>query len=83
MYDKDPVCYRCHVPMSYTFEEAMVAYPEDAPHTIWAASVFECPRCKVRVVSGFAMEPLVRNAKPDELASYLDEYPCPLFLLKG
>ena len=78
-----PVCYDCHKLMSFTFEHAMVAYPEKEPHTIWAADVYECPRCRKRVIAGWANAPLIRNARPEELASYLDEYPTPLFLLKG
>ena len=76
-----PICYDCHVLMRCTFEQAMVAYPEEAPNTLWAADVYECPNCGNRVVAGQADEPLIRNA--EDLASYLAEYSTPLFLLKG
>jgi hypothetical protein len=76
-----PICYDCHVLMQCTFEQAMVAYPEEAPNTLWAADVYECPLCHKKVVAGQADEPLIRNA--EDLASYLNEYSTPLFILKG
>ena len=78
-----PICYDCRSRMRDTYQTVMVAYPEKEPHTLWAADVFECPACHKRTVAGFAMNPFVRNAAPNELADYLKDGPNPVFLLKG
>lgn len=63
-----PVCVKCQVQFQKIKSGVsvidMFSRPP-RPYQIWMADLFECPGCKVRIVSGFADRPFAQHFNRD------------------
>ena len=65
---KRPICVKCEtqfqqIKTGIAVVDMFSSPPE--PYQIWLADLFECPVCKVQIVSGFADRPLVQHFEAD------------------
>jgi len=62
---KRPICVKCETQFQQIKTGIAVVDMFPKPYQIWLADLFECPVCKVQIVSGFADSPLVRHSEAD------------------
>jgi len=65
---KRPICVKCETefqPFKTGIAVVDMFSSPPEPYQIWLADLFECPVCKVQIVSGFADRPLARHFEAD------------------
>ena len=65
---KRPICVKCEtqfqqIKTGIAVVDMFSSPPK--PYQIWLADLFECPVCKVQIVSGFADRPLAHHFEAD------------------
>jgi hypothetical protein len=69
---RQPICVKCRVSMACVKTGVDVeAMAGDMPYQIWSGDLFECPSCKVEIVSGFGQQPVAEHFQEERFAKFV------------
>lgn len=67
-----PVCSTCETEMrASTNGVGVVDYSSFGPYKVWEADEYECPKCSIKVVVGFAEQPVYEHYEGEPFRNYI------------
>ena len=61
-----PICSKCQINLRPVKNGVEVLELADfGPYRLWEADEYECPRCRIRIITGFGFSPYTEHHKDD------------------